>query len=392
MAVHEKDGKRIYRTLLEQGIPQDEIDRVYRKLRDKGYGKEDTDRHFREAAQRLRERRKREEQARRGRRRHRETADADAAVDEISAESSEDAAPAPDGRTGNGEDLHRRAEDSLPRVPFHLRWTINRWAYRHGLKITGLPERISDFLAFFFPARQDCISDDLVRFLCIRSGFSIEQPLENSLRDTLDALSGSARLFLGGKRGARTYQQREKAQRTEQEIRGAWSRREPFGLAFLSRFAVPGDQLERGLAYLELAWRNRQRVEVSGLARIVRDLYRLILGTEQVEYGKIIEILAVGRDIGLAYDKSSRMHERLTEAENLFLQAYRHLHTFRTELYPALLKMIGCFFEFESESEEKTKRIHEVLELRPEDILSYRSYLEQAGKAEGGTAAHAGTG
>ena len=348
----ENDGSGtdgIYKRLIAQGTPQDEIDAVYRRLRGAGYGAEEAQARLEQALKRMRTQRAVER--RRAHRDPREPSDT-----------------APTDRDKTSRDGHRRRmEDWFPLVPARLRRRINRWAHSKRLLICGFRERCLDVLSIVRRSTPDLVNSRLLHRIGPIKHYLSEDPYDYTLATNLDALYATARKFLGrsGTAGATS----------EREAGDALRRRDPFGYEFLSHFAHFDDTLRRNFAYIELAAQKRLNVTAPQLARITRETYRLILTTERVPNAVIQQILDVARDVVRAYRRDEA--RGLDDAAAAFRIALDNLQVFKYELYPIVLRAMKAFHEYEDDSEEKNRRLYAFLELRDEDILTVEGFLER---------------
>jgi diguanylate cyclase (GGDEF)-like protein len=360
------DKSKLMDSLLRQGISKEEIDKVYRTLREKGYGEEEARRRSRAALENLRAQKEAEEK-------RRAAAAARPPAQQPSRErrtrawaKSEATRPVPEG------DRARRAVDWLPDVPPWLRRRINHYAYRRGLLITRLPERISDMLAIFDPARPDYVNPALLRMLSRSTGYRGENPSQLSFIDDLDALADSAQKLLGGRAHPRPA--RESPAPGPADVQRSLKAREPFALEFFSVFIQPQDMLRKGLEYLGVDLRARRRVPVSELARVVRDGCRLITMTERIEYDRLERLFDIAREVNAQYFPGPRAAAEMADAEALFRSGFQNLRRYGRELYPALLKMIVSFYPEEDTSAEKRAAILAFLAMREDDILTWEGY------------------
>ena len=328
----------IYKRLIAQGTTDEEIEEVYRKLRSAGYGEEQARRRLEAAI--MRRRHNRPTADRRGDR----------------------------GATSRDAASTRRMEDWFPEVPRPLRRQVNKWAYQNDLLITGLRERWLDFLSRFRPSTPDPANPRLLAMLARRKHYLSENPYSYTLATTLDALYTISRTFLG-RTGGRTEDERA--------VGEALRRREPFAYEYLDHFAHHDAALRQSLGYLELAQENRTDVPVSALARVTREVWRLVLTTEQVSRRKVDHIFTVAADVLQAYGSRDAHGLSLEDAAAIFQIALENLQRFKLELYPVVLKAIRAFFPPDDESSEKRTLIHAFLDLKDEEILTVRRFYQQ---------------
>jgi diguanylate cyclase (GGDEF)-like protein len=348
-----------------------EIEQLYGKLRQKGYGEEEARRRYDETLRRIQNQRRLAERRRRrvgggdddfvGRRR---------GADPIAEPSSADA-----------ESPKRRVEDFLPEVPPKLRRRINKWAFRNGFLICGLRERLADVFSYFNPQVIDGVNPRLLRLLVVKRGYLGDNPYNYTFIDNLDALYRSARVLLGKDSAIRRTIRPGERRSLEDDVRQSMEIRDPFGLRFLERFTDPETKLRRSLEFLDLRHLKRERIEVTALARVVKDAYRLIIATENVEPDKLSQLLDTAKDVCVAHRRTRRAVTETEELAFLFRIAFANLQKFRHELYPALLKMLGVFYPEEDESTAKHERLLSFLQLSEDDIMTFR-HFEQRLNAE----------
>jgi diguanylate cyclase (GGDEF)-like protein len=361
MTPSDRDKSSMVDNLLRQGISKQEIEKVHRDLRDRGYGEEEARRRSQLALERMKVQREQEERRREKR---------NTRVVERPTERPDVHRPARAGASG------RRAVDSLPVVPSALRRRINRWAFRAGLLITRLPERLEDFASIFDGSRPDYVNKALLRMLAARRARRDAHPFEYSLIESLETLGSAARRLLGGPASHATSLDREMTRPREEAVKKSLAVREPFALEFFGRFAEPQDMLEKSLEYLSAALRAGLRVEVSGLARVVKDGLRLIYATQPIGIDTLDALFDAAREANLAHGDSRA--EELAEAEAGFRASFQNLPRYSRELYPALLKCIASFYDEMDDGEEKRARVLAFLELREDEILSYEDWQRRA--------------
>jgi diguanylate cyclase (GGDEF)-like protein len=367
MPLSERENQDLYKKLIAKGVPQQEIEKVYRDLRRRGYGEEEARRKSGAILAKLKGKRDLAEKRRTARaldlEAHRPVREQRRIWGRLLAV--EEEAPA---------DLKRRAMDWLPPIPPRLRRRINRWAYKNGLSMARMPELINDLLAVFDKRRKDYVSRKFLELLGRRRGFLASNPFEYSLIDTLDALRFASRRLLGADRPGRRMAERELAKSIEEEVKRSLSLREPFALEFFGLFADYQEMLRLSLAYVEASLKTDMKVEVSALARAVKEGYRLILQTEGIEPEQLEALFQTVKEVNLVHDKGAGVIPELTEAQNLFQSAFQNLPVFKRELYPALLKMIASFYDPEYDGEEKKARIYSFLEMKDDMVLAYAGY------------------
>ncbi len=371
MSSSDSSSSELYRRLLEQGVSKYEIESLYGKLRERGYGEEEARRRYDETLRRVQNQRRFVE-----RRRLREEGSSRSSAGRRRSPTSgvEDVA-------AGEESPKRRVEDFLPEVSPRLRRKINKWAFRNRFLICGLRERIADLLSYFNHRIVDAVNPRLIRLLVVKRGYLGDNPYNYTFIDNLDALYRSARILLG-KDGAVTRTIRPGERRDlEEDVRQSMQIRDPFGLRFLERFTDPESKLRRSLEFLDLQHLKGERIEVTALARVVKDAYRLIIATEDVEPDKLIQLLETAKDVCVAHRRTRRAATETDELAFLFRIAFANLQKFRHELYPALLKMIGAFYEEDDESTAKRERVLSFLQLSEDDILSF-GHFEQHRNAE----------
>jgi diguanylate cyclase (GGDEF)-like protein len=364
----------LYSRLVDKGVPKQDIAKVYRSLRDRGYGEEEARRRSREALARMKAKRDMEERRKAGR------------TSKGEGEAKDGRPAGAPGRSAAAPGLPasekaRRATDWVAPLPLPLRRKINGWSYRKGLRLARLPERFNDFLSLFDRTRKDFASRDFLALLGARRGYLTANPYDYSIADAVDALRHSARRLLGGERPARRIAEREAAKQIEEEVRRSLRAREPFAIDFLDLFAAPSDMLQRSLAYAGSCLEAGLRVEVAALARAVKEAGRLVSMGGEVEVDALDGMFDIVRQVNLAHDRGQGASTELLEAESLFRAAFQNMRRYRRELYPALLKMIGAFYEEEDDSEEKKTAIFSFLELREDMVLTYAGHQKRTAEA-----------
>lgn len=330
----------LYDTLIAHGVPREEIESVYRKLRARGYG-----------ADALRKR-------------------MEASLLAGDAEHRASDGPNTDRRAGytiaGAGAEHRRMEDFFPLVSPVLRRQVNRWASKQRLLITGPRERWRDFLSFFRPQLPDLVSPRLLEALARRTHYLSTNPYGYSLATTLEALYQTTRSLLGrgSSRGDR-----------ERAVAEALSRRDPFGLEYLRRFAHYDEMLKRSLAYLELALDSGHEVDVSALARVTRELYRLTLSTERVSLTRIDAVLSAAA--ASLHESGSTPPVGTADASAIFRICLENLQRFKRELHPVIVRALGEFHEYDESSALLRSKTLSFLGLSEADILTVRRFHEQ---------------
>lgn len=350
----QKPDKALYNKLLADGTPREEIEAVYRKLRDRGYGEAAAARRMEQAIRRM------HEQSGSGR-----AAEEDRPVQSIAeAESSlpeeSPRLPLSGGTPANEYETTRQ----LPVAP-RLRRRINRWAFRRGLLITGLAQRWHDAMSLLRPSQPDHANPRLVRALAAPHNLTTQPPDEYSLADTVHALRNSSRRMLGELSGS-----------GGEAVVQAYRRRDPFGLEFLSRFSREQKRLMTSLERLDAAVLDGIPVQVAELIRPTRELYRLVLTTEQVSRKRIADVLAVGKDVVLAYGRPVSAAQ-LDNAAELFMHAIDQLQRFKRELYPVALKAVGAFFDEHDDSRRKREALYRFAGITGNDILTVKRFTEK---------------
>ena len=369
MAAPGDKGSDLYKNLLNKGVSAQDIDKVQKNLREKGYGSEEAMRRSRSLLGRMRAQKELEERRR------------DKSAEAPEPREGKPPRPRPEPAVRKAQTPKLRAADWMAPISPALRRRINRWARRNGYRITGISERWDDFLSLFGGNRKDYASRDFIRLLSRRTGWQGANPYGLSFLDALDALTHSSRMLLGGERGARKLSEKERARQIEEDVRKSLRVREPFALEFLSVFAEPQPMLRRSLEFLELDGKAGRRVEIASLARVVKDGYRLILVTQGVEAEKMDGLFSTVRDVNLVHDGSPHAMHELAEAEALFRATFQTLIRFGQEMYPALLKMTGGFWEPRDDDPVKRRRILEFLELSEAQLLTYAGYQKRQKEA-----------
>jgi diguanylate cyclase (GGDEF)-like protein len=339
MALRDGPTRELYEQLLSHGVTKEEIDSVYRKLRAQGYGQA-------VLQQRLK-------------------------ASLMAGDRGGSAArPADDRRAGSAANdaasTHRRMEDFFPVVKPGLRRQVNRWARAKGLLITGRRERWRDFLSIFNGSVPDLVNPRLIPALSERTHYLATNPYTYSLATTLEALFSTSRALL-----ARTTTRSDE----ERTLASALSRRDPFALEYLRRFAHYDEMLKQSLAYLGLAAESHKDIEVSALARVTRELYRLVLTTERVSQSRVDEALHAAaeslRDTGYTPAIGTQ------DAVAIFKICLENLQRFKLELFPVVLRAIGEFSDYDSQHSTVRGQVFEFLGLSEDDVLTVRRFHEQ---------------
>lgn len=367
----DKRDKALYQKLLEEGTPRDEIDALYNKLRSRGYGD------AAEAA--LRQERIRQQKEQRDHTNRRADSTADGQTHEPNTGARRDARHPDSSRhpaTGDASEGHaapggvaesstwREAGVLSPPSPSHRR-RVNRWAFRHRLLITGVRQRWLDFLSLFRSGVPDYAHPRLVRALAAPHHIETHATDDLSLADTINGLRLASRRMSGETVGS-----------GREAIFQAYRRRDSFMFEYLSRFTAEQKRLLASLKRLDAAALDGVPVTAAELVRPARELYRLVLTTEQVSRKRISDGLAVGKDIVLAYGKPASAAQ-LDSAAELFLACLSRLQVFKRELYPVVLKAVRQFFEEYEQSPEKTAALHSFAGITDDDILTFKRYVER---------------
>lgn len=365
---HTEDG--LYRRLLEGGTPAEEIDVVYRKLRDKGYGEEAARARVEREVRRMRDRSRLQE------RRHAHSGSEQPTADTAVQRGHGRSRGGPQGAGGLDSEssratthgptpaYNRRSQDWFPPVSGELRRKINRWAFHNKLLAVGLRERLNDFLSVFRPSVPDYVNPRLIRYLAKPSKAESSNPYEYSLRQTLEALRSAAGTFLS----------KPGNEETSRAITDALRRRDPLAVAFFETFFDIGRETRTALRYLEMNQQRGRRVTVAELARIAKEVYRLTTRTERLSTAKISDMLALGRDVALAYRGAPA--SKLEDADAVLRIAMDNLGRFRTELYPIVLKGIGALYPPGDDSGAKLAAVLAFVGLNDEDILDPGTFYE----------------
>ncbi|MFO7780342.1 MAG: GGDEF domain-containing protein [Spirochaetia bacterium] len=351
----------LYRRLLAEGTPADEIDQVYRKLRDKGYGEEAARARVEREMHRIRQRNRLEERRHAQRRAEEGSAgsaggDRGASVEALRRDTDSSSSPS---RRQN-----RRSQDWFPVVSPDLRRRVNRWAHRNRLLAVGIRERVNDFLTLFRADVPDYVSPRLLRYLARPSTARSGNPYEYSLRETLEALRAASGTFLA----------RPGHEETSRAVSEALRRRDPLAAEYLETFFEISRETRTALRYLELNLQRGRRVTAGELARVAREVFRISLRTQRVSPSKTAEIFVLARDVALAYRAAPAA--RLDDAEAVLRIAIDNLSRFRTELYPIALKGVGRFYELADTSEDKWAALLDFASLRPEEVLDPGTFYE----------------
>jgi diguanylate cyclase (GGDEF)-like protein len=357
-----RDEDGLYRRLLAEGTPAEEIDQVYRKLRDKGYGEEAARARVEREMRRMREKNRLEE-----RRQSRRRSDDDTAPDSGAKRRREESGserPVKTAKSASRPAHSRRSQDWFPVVSGELRRRVNRWAFRNRLRAVGLRERWNDVLSVLRANVPDYVNPRLLRFLAEPSSGKSGNPYEYSLRETLEALRSAAGTFLA----------RPGHEETARVVSDALRRRDSLAAAYLETFFDISRETRTNLRYLELNLQKGRRVTTAELARVAREVYRISLRTGRVPPRKTAEIFALAKDVALAYRAAPAA--RLDDAEAVLRIAVDNLARFRTELYPVVLKGIGTFYELSDASDAKYGAILDFVSLNREEVLDPGTFYE----------------
>ncbi|MGM0674980.1 MAG: diguanylate cyclase [Spirochaetota bacterium] len=352
-----QDG--LYRRLLAKGTPAEEIEQVYRRLRDKGYGEQAARARVEREVKRIRDQNRLEERRR------------DADPDADGSTSARPGTPRPRRGRADRDSLgegasrrNRRSQDWYPVVSTELRRRVNRWAFKNKLRSVGVRERWKDFLALFRANVPDHVNPRLLRYLAQPSSTKSGNPYEYSLRETLEALRSATGTFLA----------RPGREETARAVSDALRRRDPLAAAYLETFFEISRETRMALRYLELNLQKGRRYTSADLARIAREVYRVSLRTEQVPPAKVSEILALAKDVALAYRAASTT--LLDDAEAVLRIAVDNLQAFRVELYPIVLKGIGTFYLPEDNSQNKRSAVLDFVGLNSDEVLDPGMFYE----------------
>ncbi|MFP4231331.1 MAG: diguanylate cyclase [Spirochaetaceae bacterium] len=357
----EQHGRRnddLYKRLLAEGTSAEEIDQVYRKLRDKGYGDEAAKARMEREMRRMRTQNALRER-RAGRGRH------ETSRKKASASPKQAPPTGPDKEHEPREGSHkRRSQDWFPPVSPVLRRTVNAWAFRNSLLAVGLRERWYDFLSLFRRDVPDYVNVRLLRYIAQSQKTPSGNPYEYSLRESLEALRTAAGTFLA----------RPGNEDTAKTVAEALHRRDSLAAALLETFFDISKETRTALRYLELTVQKARRVTTAELARIAREVYRLVLQIHRISPGKFTELLALAKDVALAYRAAPA--SRLEDAEAVLRIAVDNFGRFQRELYPIVLKGIGSFYEPRDTSAQKHNAILRFAGLQEEDILDPGTFYE----------------
>ena len=354
----------LYRRLLAEGTPADEIDQVYRKLRNKGYGDEAARARVEREMRRIRERNRLEERRHAQRRAGEDSARPAGGDRRRAADGPPRSVPSSSSSSSPSRPQNRRSQDWFPVVSPELRRRVNRWTHRNKLLAVGVRERVNDFLTFFRADVPDYVTPRLLRYLARPSTARTGNPYEYSLRETLEALRAASGTFLA----------RPGHEDTARAVSEALRRRDPLAAEYLETFFEISRETRTALRYLELNLPRGRRVTAGELARIAREVYRISLRTQQVSASKTAEIFVLARDVALAYRAAPAA--RLDDAEAVLRIAIDNLSSFRTELYPIALKGVGRFYEIGDASEDKWAALLDFASLRPEEVLDPGTFYE----------------
>jgi diguanylate cyclase (GGDEF)-like protein len=358
MAKSDDGGSAFYKRLREQGTSDSEIEKVYRELRDRGYGEAAAQKRFEEAVRRMKAENQRKRGASGGRER-REQPDTPERPPR----------PVSGGKVGRHptETTGRRAEDWFPRAKPAFRRRVNRWSFRQRLLAVGFRERLEDLVSWIRSDVPDLINSRLVDVLADRKHYASYSPYEYTLLDTLDALHDTANVLLGTNQEDRS------------RITAALRRQDALGLEYLQAFADRQENLRVALTGIKHERDAKGRIEAARLGSVARELFRLVLRTEQLAPSRISHILATARDIGLAYGGAGK-HD-IDEALHLFRISIDNLQRFKKELSPIIVRGLGTLLSFDPENDEERSRIFSFLQLRADEILTPEGFAERQSRA-----------
>ncbi len=349
MAKSNDGGSAFYKRLREQGTSDAEIEKVYRELRDKGYGEAAARRRFEEAVRHMKAENQRAREAKEASRRPSHPTPGDKAA------------------RPQSEPRGRRADDWFPRTKPAFRRRVNRWSYRQRLVAVGLRERVEDLVSWFRNDFPDLLNSRLIDLLADRKHYASYSPYEYTLLDTLDALHDAANVLLGTTKDDRD------------RITAALRRQDPLGLEYLQAFGDRQETLRVALTGVKHERDAKGRIEAARLGSVARELFRLVLRTEQLAPSRIAHILATARDIGRAYGGAGK-HE-IDEALHLFRISIDNLQRFKKELSPIIVRGLGTLLSFDPENDEERSRVFAFLQLRADEILTPEAFAERQNRA-----------
>ncbi len=349
MAKSNEGGSAFYKRLREQGTSDAEIEKIYRELRDKGYGEAAAQRRFEEAVRRMKAENQRSREPKEAPRRPSHPAPGDKAV------------------RPHSETQGRRADDWFPRTKPAFRRRVNRWSYQQRLRAVGLRERFEDLVSWFRSDYPDLLNSRLIDLLADRKRYASYSPYEYTLLDTLDALHDAANVLLGTTKEDRS------------RITAALRRQDPLGLEYLQVFADRQEALRVALTAVKHERDARGRIEAARLGSVARELFRLVLSTEQLAPSRISHILATARDIGRAYGGAGK--NDIDEALHIFRISIDNLQRFKKELSPVIVRGLGTLLSFDPENDEERSRIFSFLQLRADEILTPEAFAERQNRA-----------
>ncbi len=358
MAKSDDGGSAFYKRLREQGTSDAEIEKVYRELRDRGYGEAAARKRFEEAVRRMKAENQRGQRTAGGksRREQRDTPERESRP--VSRGKPDRHQPEPSGR---------RAEDWFPRAKPAFRRRVNRWSFRQRLLAVGFRERVEDFVSWIRSDFPDLINSRLVDILADRKHYASYSPYDYTLLDTLDALHDAAHVLLGTNEEDRS------------RIAAALRRQDALGLEYLQTFADRQENLRVALTGIKHEREAKGRIEAARLGSVARELFRLVLRTEQPAPSRISHILATARDIGLAYGGAGK--QEIDEALHLFRISIDNLQRFKKELSPIIVRGLGTLLSFDPENDEERSRIFSFLQLRADEILTPEAFAERQNRA-----------
>lgn len=415
----DSDRNDLYKRLLQTGTSESEIERVYNQLRSKGYGDEVARARVEKAVQRVHEenrraraekkQQKKQSGGRSGGDEHSSGAatGGGTAAQRGSSRGAQGDAATPGGQGGTGtplgasdssrtnsahsaegaiaresgpEGMPQAGSDASPqelgavyarRPSPAIRRRVNAWAFRERLLITGIRERLSDFLSLVAPGVPDYANPRLVQRIAGSVQFKAVNPFDYSLYETLWALKSSAAVLLGAQESA-TLPCPAFERVPRNEVVTSLRRREPFLVAFFTPFVELSSEAIEELRFFGESYRAGRRVRVQELTQAARTVTRLQLATEQVTDASLRDLLQTGEDVLQAYGGFDP--GQINSARELFLASRAALGDFARELYPVVLKALNTFYAPEDRTEQKRSRLLGFCRLGEDDVLTISGF------------------
>lgn len=261
--------------------------------------------------------------------------------------------------------------DTANKISPSLRRKIDSYAYRNRFKTTKLKERILSFFTVINPGIKDFVNQDLIEILVKGKGFKNDDPSKYCLIDNIDALFYSSGFLLGYYRSFSNSIQKKEIEDNAKKIQTHIRNKMPYGIEFLKVFRERDENLIRLLELIKIKYRHNSKIPISKLFRIVKHVYLLYYRVGGIETERLINILNIISEINKAHETKTVHYKQIDQYASMFKTAYNNIRTYKHELFPSFLKIIGEFFtERESSKNENILIIYKALELRPNDIIN----------------------